>query len=615
MANRYWVGGTASWDVTAGTKWAATSGGAGGQSVPLSIDAVFFDAASGAVTVSIFTSVATCQTLTCTGFTGTLTGYAKTAGSTTLSSGGTYTGLTITQYSGTATLTTVGKTIFEYIADGNATVSLANDTTLSSQFTLTWGTLNTNNYLFNIGWFVCASTSARVINFGTTNIALTGGLSVTTLQNLSWTGTGKFTATTATSHSYTWGGGTVTGASSSNAIYLDVNAGSGSISAISGYFKTINFTGNSASVTTSNNTQVYNSVVLSTTGTYTNFAFVPAGAVTLTTNGKTIKTIYVGPGSNQPTDWNGSVTLADDLTMGNSWGNSFGNFDLGTFNANNKNVTCASGVAISGSGVRTLNMGSGTWNVDGWSISSATSNLTFNPDTSTIRMTGTGNPKSFTGGNRTYYKVTQAVGGSLQIFDSSSFNDLTTEIRPTTIYFTVGTTQTFTNFTIVGTAGNLVTLRSDIGGSIFTLSKSSGMILGQYLSIRDSTATGGGSWTAANSTDAGNNTGWIIGVITPITSVLATGYVQTPTSSFTVALSGNRATLATGTEVYQVNLPISGVNATGSVGTVEYQAALWQNIPDMQTPSWSSVSATSPVVWSSVSTAQAPNWGVIDDGA
>jgi hypothetical protein len=29
MANRYWVGGTATWDATAGTKWATTSGGAG----------------------------------------------------------------------------------------------------------------------------------------------------------------------------------------------------------------------------------------------------------------------------------------------------------------------------------------------------------------------------------------------------------------------------------------------------------------------------------------------------------------------------------------------------------------------------------------------------------
>ena len=33
MADRYWVGGTASWDGTAGTKWATTSGGAGNLTV------------------------------------------------------------------------------------------------------------------------------------------------------------------------------------------------------------------------------------------------------------------------------------------------------------------------------------------------------------------------------------------------------------------------------------------------------------------------------------------------------------------------------------------------------------------------------------------------------
>lgn len=69
MANRYWVGGTADWDSTAGTKWALTSGGAGGQSVPTSSDDVFFDSASGSVTVTI-TSDANMRSLDCHGFTG-----------------------------------------------------------------------------------------------------------------------------------------------------------------------------------------------------------------------------------------------------------------------------------------------------------------------------------------------------------------------------------------------------------------------------------------------------------------------------------------------------------------------------------------------------------------
>ena len=71
MANRYWVGGTNTWNNTAGTKWALTDGGAGGQAVPTSADNVYFTATSGAVTVTV-TINANLFNLDCTGFTGTL---------------------------------------------------------------------------------------------------------------------------------------------------------------------------------------------------------------------------------------------------------------------------------------------------------------------------------------------------------------------------------------------------------------------------------------------------------------------------------------------------------------------------------------------------------------
>ena len=72
MANRYWVGGTGTWDNLALLKWSTTSGGLGGQAVPTSADTVFFDANSGANTVTIGAGTAICSTLTMTGFTGTL---------------------------------------------------------------------------------------------------------------------------------------------------------------------------------------------------------------------------------------------------------------------------------------------------------------------------------------------------------------------------------------------------------------------------------------------------------------------------------------------------------------------------------------------------------------
>ena len=77
MANRYWVGGTATWNATAGTKWALTTGGAGGQAVPTSADTVFFDANSGANTITLGISP-TVVSITMTGFTGTFDGVGST---------------------------------------------------------------------------------------------------------------------------------------------------------------------------------------------------------------------------------------------------------------------------------------------------------------------------------------------------------------------------------------------------------------------------------------------------------------------------------------------------------------------------------------------------------
>ncbi len=51
-ANRFWVGGTDTWDATAGSKWSTTSGGAGGAAIPGSGDIAIFDTGSGTVTVA-----------------------------------------------------------------------------------------------------------------------------------------------------------------------------------------------------------------------------------------------------------------------------------------------------------------------------------------------------------------------------------------------------------------------------------------------------------------------------------------------------------------------------------------------------------------------------------
>lgn len=71
MASRFWVGGTGTWDASTTTHWSATTGGAGGQSVPGSSDTVTLDGASGGGTITAATDF-TVTSLTMGTFTGTL---------------------------------------------------------------------------------------------------------------------------------------------------------------------------------------------------------------------------------------------------------------------------------------------------------------------------------------------------------------------------------------------------------------------------------------------------------------------------------------------------------------------------------------------------------------
>jgi hypothetical protein len=129
----------------------------------------------------------------------------------------------------------------------------------------------------------------------------------------------------------------------------------------------------------------------------------------------------------------------------------------------------------------------------------------------TLSMTAA-TAKTFAGGGATYPTLNQGGAGALTISGNNSFDDLTATTRPSTITFTISTTQTFTAFTLSGTAGNLVTINSTSAGTQATLSKSSGAVSVGYLSIRDSAATGGATWQAgATSTNVSNNTGWVFG--------------------------------------------------------------------------------------------------------
>ena len=109
MADRYWVGGSGTWNNTSTTNWSATSGGGGGASVPTAVDAVIVDGSSGSPTITLGTSQnPVCQSLTTTGATCTFTGFGPLtiSGNLTLSATTTWTASNSITINANSTITT-----------------------------------------------------------------------------------------------------------------------------------------------------------------------------------------------------------------------------------------------------------------------------------------------------------------------------------------------------------------------------------------------------------------------------------------------------------------------------------------------------------------------------
>ncbi|MFA5696471.1 MAG: hypothetical protein WC917_03410, partial [Bacilli bacterium] len=185
MASRYWVGGSNNWDGTVGTKWATTSGGAGGASIPTSSDDVFFDANSGSVTITS-DFVGNCLNLTCTGFTGTHTGTAGVyvRGNLVLDPTGTYSTAYAMSGSGSTTLTTNGATIKTLLvgsAPADSTMTLVGHLIVTQLFRPVSNssgnaTFNANGYNVTCGQFWATDNTFKIltINMGSGTWTITG---------------------------------------------------------------------------------------------------------------------------------------------------------------------------------------------------------------------------------------------------------------------------------------------------------------------------------------------------------------------------------------------------------------------------------------------------------
>jgi len=273
----------------------------------------------------------------------------------------------------------------------------------------------------------------------------------------------------------------------SNSISFNITAGTQTIT-ISGYVKSLNFTGFAGSLSSSTR-RLFGSLTISTgmtvvAGASTTTFAATSGIQTITSNSKTLDISIQIRGAG------GTFRLTDNLTLGSLKSLTLSN---GTFDANNQNVTVGL-FSNSNSGTRTLTMGSGTWTLIGtatvWN-SAITTGLTFNKDTANIVLSDTTTTaRTFAGGGLTYNKLT--IGGAtgistLTITGANTFSELaSTKTVAHTISF--GANQTITTWSVTGTSGNVVTVNSSSQRTARTLTitnRTSGI---DYLDVLDITA-------------------------------------------------------------------------------------------------------------------------------
>ena len=173
-------------------------------------------------------------------------------------------------------------------------------------------------------------------------------------------------------------------------------------------------------------------------------------------------------------------------------------------------------------------MGTGTWTVTGsggtapWNL--AAGNLTVSGANSTIVLSNNGTTAlSFAGADATYGNL--LIGGgsgtaNVTISGNNTFNTISSNRTSSwKLLFTAGTTTTMQNFTVSGSAGNIVTISSPTAAQHNLVLTGNGIVnTVNYLNISQSYASPTSNvWYAGNnSINSGSNFGWIFP--TPLTS-------------------------------------------------------------------------------------------------
>ena len=399
-----------------------------------------------------------------------------------------------------------------FLNSSGSAKQLSSNSVFAGPVQLLGNALNLNNFRLTALSFTSSNSTARSIDFSSSGaIRVTGTGTVwntSTNTNLTVTGTNRFVEPNLNAAQ------TLSFGTPAEANTFDV-----SVPSTAGNF-TLTFTANNnvrnltfanVAYTVANIAlNVYGGLnILGTTPTFTSgsngWTFsATSGSHSITTNGELIERPITinAPG--------GTYSLGSALTMTYNL-----TLTAGSFNASNFNATILNFVS-NNSNVRSLTMGNGNWTLgagtDVWNITTST-NMTLTRGTGEIIMPPSGGG-NFRGGGLTYPKIRFRAGGTYLFTGTNSrFADLIRDsavVTSFTINFGSGETFFFDDFTISGISPSV---QINIGSSSTTqhnLSKSSGVVSVNFLSILRSNATGGAAWYAGTgSTNAGSNTGWI----------------------------------------------------------------------------------------------------------
>jgi fibronectin-binding autotransporter adhesin len=480
MADRYWVGGTGSWNSTA--KWSTTSGGASGASVPTASDNAIFDANSAAAhyTVTV-TDNATCADLTFTP--------EPVDGVTQFSVG--------LNFVIAGTFSTSGTQGNRRLWLRSSTESLMRDVSIATIGTVT-----------DVDFRDIRITGAGGTLTGTRIGDLKGNVGITfsTPKNCFRIGTGNWSDD---QWSDTSGGSVSTDnfplAQDTAVFDENTTGGTHTMNSAVPYMGTLDMSGRT-SVMQLAPTQAFavygdwiNGSGVAVNGGVGVTTFSGRNTQTITSAGKTFSQSLV------VNSYGGTVELADALGIGTQTIT----VTNGTFDTKGYNVTAGS-LSSSNSNVREIKLGASTVTLSNDVTFTTSTNLTFDAGTSSIVQTATG--PNFNGGGQTFYDVsfTSTGAGTHTFNQSNTFNSLSITAPASAglrqVSLTADQTITGTLTAAGATAVRRVMLRSNTVGTTRTLTV--GTLSADDCDFSDITIAGtaaGGSPTRAG--DCGGNSG------------------------------------------------------------------------------------------------------------